>query len=175
MIPLERFRNLISGRTPMVLVGILLLVGIASEVLGDWPMSRMMVRGVQGFFMGHLPAPAEKEIARTMGGLLRSDKSYRLMVIRHIPRIDAGAPMPHPYVGGCTQCHLYRGGPGPGSQFKTPVGSVLESISQVVKLGPPLRPDSEIPHPPAGRCIKCHDIVVKVPVDRKRGDPLWVM
>ena len=56
-----------------------------------------------------------------------------------------------------------------------PVGKVLEQISRLNKLGPPLLPTSEMPHPAAGRCIKCHDIVIKVPLDKTRSKMLWVL
>jgi hypothetical protein len=31
-------------------------------------------------------------------------------------------------------------------------------------VGPPILPDTTMNHPSAGRCIKCHDIVVEVPI-----------
>lgn len=123
-------------------------------------------------FVGRLSGPAEPSLLSSLTEFFTPKQQYKLMTIRHIPRIMMGAPMPHPFVGACINCHLYLGGPGPGTQFKTPVGAVLEELSKVKKLGPPLLPTSEIPHPPAGRCIKCHDIVVKVPVDKKNG-LLW--
>ena len=96
------------------------------------------------------------------------------MTIHHIPKIDRGAPTPHPFVGDCNRCHLYTGGPPAGRQPKTPVGTVLEELSKVKKLGPPLRPKSSRPHPPAGRCIKCHDIVVNIPVKKISNSYEWV-
>ena len=143
--------------------------------MGEGAASRLFVRRVEGVYLGRLPAPIEPGITDPMGDLLFPASRIRLMTIKHIPPIEGGAALPHPYVGPCTQCHLYQGGPGPGHQPKSPVGAVLESLSRVKKLGPPLPPDSQMPHPPAGRCIKCHDIVVKVPVRRKKGGDLWVM
>jgi hypothetical protein len=51
----------------------------------------------------------------------------------------------------------------------------MERISKVSKLGPPLRPDSHQPHPEAGRCIKCHDIVIKVPAKKQKNSYLWTL
>ncbi|MBF0560750.1 MAG: magnetochrome domain-containing protein [Alphaproteobacteria bacterium] len=129
-------------------------------------------RVAEAQFVGRLSGPAEPTLLANLVKRLSPKQRFKLMTIRHIPRIAMGAPMPHPFVGACINCHLYLGGPGPGTQFKTPVGAVLEELSKVKKLGPPLLPTSQIPHPPAGRCIKCHDIVVKVPVDKKNG-LLW--
>ena len=81
--------------------------------------------------------------------------------------------MPHPFVGDCQDCHLFVDGPPPGSQPKTAVGAALGELSKVKKLGPPLRPISNRPHPPAGRCIICHDIVVKVPIKKKKNGFIW--
>ncbi|MEO5374208.1 MAG: magnetochrome domain-containing protein [Alphaproteobacteria bacterium] len=129
-------------------------------------------RVAEGQFVGRLGGPTEPSLFGSLAELVAPKPRFKLMTIRHIPRIKKGVPMPHPFVGACLNCHLYFGGPGPGTQFKTPVGAVLEELSKVKKLGPPLLPTSQIPHPPAGRCIKCHDIVVKVPVDPKNGF-LW--
>ena len=119
------------------------------------------VRVIDGDYLGVLPRPVDPSLFDPLIRLFKRPAGYQLMTIRRIPPIVAGGGMPHPYVGPCTNCHLYVGGPGPGSQYKTPVGAVLEQLSRLHKLGPPIWPDAEIPHPPAGRCIKCHDIVVK--------------
>ncbi|MBF0093081.1 MAG: magnetochrome domain-containing protein [Alphaproteobacteria bacterium] len=132
----------------------------------------MSTRVVEGQLVGRLAGPAEASIIASIFAAISPEPKFKLMTIRHIPRIKKGAPMPHPFVGTCLNCHLFLGGPGPGTQFKTPVGAVLEELSKVKKLGPPLLPTSQIPHPPAGRCIKCHDIVVKVPTEKKKGF-LW--
>ncbi|MBF0250903.1 MAG: magnetochrome domain-containing protein [Alphaproteobacteria bacterium] len=131
-------------------------------------------RRVEGVLMGRFAQPTEQGVLGTLGKLFETEEpEYQLMTVRHIPRIQKGQPMPHPYVGSCLNCHLYIDGPGPGTQPKTPMGAVLEKMSKVHKLGPPLLPTSTQPHPEAGRCIKCHDIVVKVPVEKKKGGFLW--
>ncbi|MEE8392965.1 MAG: magnetochrome domain-containing protein [Rhodospirillales bacterium] len=179
MAPFKRFRSLFGGKGVVVLLAALLLAGLAWEALGGWDdlrgPSKLFVRTVEGLTLGKFPDPVESGVIETVKMTLIPEKRYRLMTIRHIPRINIGAAQPHPYVGACTQCHLYRGGAGPGSQPKTPVGAALESLSRIKKLGPPLRPNTQMLHPPAGRCIKCHNIVVKVPVEQKKGGPLWVM
>jgi len=45
-------------------------------------------------------------------------------------------------------------------------GAAPESLTTLRKPGPPLRPDTRLPHLAAGRCMKCHDIVIKVPVEQ---------
>ncbi len=127
------------------------------------------VRRAEGLLFGRLPLPMEPSLLSPIDRILTPPPRYRLMTIRHIPPVAPGSGMPHPFVGDCIQCHLLVGGPAAGSQFKTPVGAVLENLSRVRKLGPPILPTSRQPHPPAGRCIKCHDIVVKVPTDRASG------
>ena len=126
-------------------------------------------RRAEGLLLGRLPLPMEPSILSPLDKILVPPPRYRLMTIRHIPPVVPGTGMPHPYVGDCIQCHLMVGGAAAGSQFKTPYGAVLENLSRVRKLGPPILPTSRQPHPPAGRCIKCHDIVVKVPIDRGSG------
>lgn len=131
------------------------------------------VRAVEGMLLGRMPPPVEPSIADRFMDAVSPETRYHLMTIRHIPPIDKKAAMPHPFVGECRNCHLFIQGPKPGSQRKTPVGALLERLSRVHKLGPPLRPTSQVPHPPAGRCIKCHDIVVKVPVERTKDGFRW--
>lgn len=131
------------------------------------------VRVIDGDYLGVLPRPVDPSLLDPLTRLFSKPADYQLMTIQRIPPIQPGGGMPHPYVGPCTNCHLYVGGPGPGSQYKTPVGAVLEQLSRLHKLGPPIWPDAEIPHPPAGRCIKCHDIVVKTPADPKSGGLIW--
>lgn len=175
---LERYAKLYSSRGFAGLIAVLLLLGLIWETLADGKMrtpTREFVRTVAGVFYGKHAAPAEPGIIDTTSNTLFPEKRFRLMTIKHVPRINAGDGMPHPFVGPCQQCHLYRGGPGPGSQFKTPVGAALETISSIKKLGPPLHPDSHMPHPSAGRCIKCHDIIVKVPMKRKKDGLIWFL
>ncbi len=172
---LKKIRQHFSGRRPGVLLLVLVLAGLVWETTGDKSLSRLFVRTVEGFFLGRMPGPAETGIAGWAQQTIFPSKRFRLMAIKHIPYIGNDQPMPHPYVGTCQQCHLYYGGPGPGNQPKSPVGAVLETLSRIQKLGPPLVPNTEMPHPSAGRCIKCHDIVVKVP-RKNTGDGMrWVM
>jgi len=164
------------GRIVTVALAVVLLAGLAWETFGDrksGSLVRVPIRSIEGFFLGSLPGPAQPGLMDPTITMIIPNKDYRLMAIRHIPRVTKGGPMPHPFVGDCKNCHLYRDGPGPGAQRKTPVAAVLEEISHLTKLGPPLRPTSHRPHPPAGRCIKCHDIVVKVPVKKSDGGNLW--
>jgi hypothetical protein len=171
-------RALASGRGGAGLIGMVLLVGLSFETFagrGKGMLEHEFVRGAAGLFYGKHPGPADPGMLESLTATLAPQEEYQLMTIRHIPSIDAKDPMPHPYVGLCHQCHLYKGGVGPGAQFKTPVGAMLESMSHIWKLGPPLHPDSSMPHPPAGRCIKCHDIIVKVPAKKKRGGFNWIL
>ena len=169
--------RLLRGRTVVVVVLIVLLVaGLSWETFGTKTSglkALIPLRSVEGVYFGDLPGPTQPNIVDPLIDAISPEKNYRLMAIRHIPRVTRGGPMPHPFVGDCKNCHLYRDGPGPGAQQKTPVGAVLEELSHVTKLGPPLHPTSHRPHPPAGRCIKCHDIVVKAPVKRSAGGFLW--
>lgn len=123
-------------------------------------------RSTEGMLTGRMPNPADPTIRSVLEDKLNTDPEHKLMVIKHIPTIKKGAQMPHPFVGDCMNCHLFEGGAQAGSQYKTPAGALLEEMSRVHKMGPPLRANSQRPHPPAGRCIKCHDIVVRVPVER---------
>ena len=164
-------RNTGVGLALIVILGMgLLWESYGNALFGLAP--HVQTRVVEGQLIGFMAGPADGTVFGSLLEMFSPKSKDKLMTIRHIPRIKMGAPMPHPYVGACINCHLYLGGPGPGTQFKTPVGAVLEELSKVKKLGPPLLPTSQIPHPPAGRCIKCHDIVVKVPVDKKSGF-LW--
>ncbi|CAK0756299.1 Magnetosome protein MamT [Azospirillaceae bacterium] len=154
-----------------VIIAPLFFITLGKAVIGnarDVPM-----RIVDGDYFGALPRPVSPWLIDPLLRMFQKQDKFRLMTIRRIPPIQAGGGMPHPYVGVCTNCHLYVGGPGPGSQHKTPVGAILEQLSRLHKLGPPIWPDAEMPHPSAGRCIKCHDIVVKVPVDPKSSGFIW--
>ncbi len=175
MAPPKKNHRFFEGRSAGVVLLVLVLAGLVWETTDGESLSRLFVREVEGFYLGRMPAPAETGIVGSLNQTIAPSKRYRLMAIKHIPRIRPDEPMPHPYVGTCQQCHLYHGGPGPGSQPKTPVGAVLENLSKIQKLGPPLVPNTEMPHPSAGRCIKCHDIVVKVPRSNTGGGMRWVM
>ena len=173
---LQSLKHRLRSRGGMAALIMLLALGLAWEILGgqaEKSDSVLSARAVEGIFLGRMSLPVEPSIADPMLDALEPKKRYHLMTIRHIPPIERKAPMAHPFVGECRNCHLFVQGPKPGSQPKTPVGALFEELSRVHKLGPPLRPTSQLPHPPAGRCIKCHDIVVKVPVDKKKGGFLW--
>lgn len=125
-------------------------------------------RAATNGLMGRLPKPTEPSLFDPAIDLVKPQNDYRPMRITHIPRIKMGAKMPHPYVGVCINCHLIIGGAEAGSQGKTPIGALYESFSKnVVKLGPPIKATSERPHPAAGRCIKCHDLIVLQPVEKQ--------
>lgn len=120
-------------------------------------------------YNGRLAKPTEPSLTDPLLQLLEPQQKFRPMRISHIPQIRLDKPMPHPFVGACINCHLIEGGELAGSQDKTIVGAMLEQVSKnVVKLGPTIKPESKRPHPPAGRCIKCHDIVVQVPINKKQ-------
>lgn len=131
-------------------------------------------RALTNALMGRLPKPTEPGLMDSVLGALSQQQEQRPMRITHIPTISYSQKMPHPYVGPCINCHLIQGGAPAGSQFKTPYGAILEEISKnITKLGPPILPTSERPHPAAGRCIKCHDIVVHVPVNTQNSPYIW--
>lgn len=123
-----------------------------------------LTRRLQGEIFGTMPKPTQPALSDPVSEVLRPKKNTRRMVVRRIPKIRPGQPMPHGYWGPCTKCHLFDGGPPPGSQPITPVGKVWERVSSITKVGPPILPNSRIPHPPSGRCIKCHNIVIEVPI-----------
>lgn len=177
MAPSKQRQGPNGNRLVAAAIALALAAGLAWEVLGGEfadVTSLFSLRSWEAIVLGDRPVPVEPSlIDPVIAKLEPSGPSYRLMTIRHIPRIRKGGGMPHPYVGDCRTCHLYIDGPGAGTQPKTPVGVLLERLSQVHKLGPPLRPNTRQPHPPAGRCIKCHDIVVKVPVEKETGGLLW--
>ncbi len=124
------------------------------------------LRALNNAYDGRLPKPTEPSLFDPLKEIVSPPKTQP-MRISHIPMINLKQKLPHPYVGPCINCHLLEGGPGAGTQAKTPVGAILEELSRDVgKLGPNITPNSERPHPPAGRCIKCHDIIVQVPVEK---------
>lgn len=161
---------------PLLALGVVLTAALFFLTFGRAVLdvnAEVPVRVVDGDYLGTLPRPIGPSLFDPLTNLFRSQPDYKLMAIRRIPPIVAGGGMPHPYVGPCTNCHLYVGGPGPGTQYKTPVGAMLEQLSKLHKLGPPIWPNAEIPHPPAGRCIKCHDIVVKIPIQPTQSGFIW--
>ncbi|MBF0585015.1 MAG: magnetochrome domain-containing protein [Magnetococcales bacterium] len=124
-----------------------------------------VTRRLQGEVFGAMPKPTQPQMSDTVRGVLQPQTKMRRVVVRRIPQIKPGQRMPHSYWGPCLKCHLFVGGPPPGSQPITPVGKVWEKVSSFTKVGPPILPNSRIPHPPSGRCIKCHDIVIQVPIN----------
>ncbi|MBF0429394.1 MAG: magnetochrome domain-containing protein [Magnetococcales bacterium] len=120
-------------------------------------------RRLEGEVLGSMPKPTQPTITGTVKDLVVEQKT-RKMVVRRIPQIVPGQARPHGDWGPCIRCHLFKGGPPPGSQSITPVGKVWEKLSTYHKVGPPILPNSTIPHPPSGRCIKCHDIVIQMPI-----------
>lgn len=175
---IKRVTKSLSSKGLASLIALLLICGLIWEAFADGNIrlpTREFVRTISGVFYGKHAGPAEPGVVDSVQSTLVPEEHFKLMTIKHVPRIDAKDDMPHPFVGPCQQCHLYRGGLGPGSQFKTPIGAALESISRIKKLGPPLHPDSNMPHPPAGRCIKCHDIIVKMPIKKKKGGLIWFL
>ncbi len=172
MTKLRQYRRYLSAAGSMALVaaGLFFLFGEHSgkySVQISDPVARRA-------FLGEPLAPAERSLI-TRESVNGSTADYQLATIRHIPRIVRSAPIPHPYVGKCDNCHVFVGDTGPGIQAATRIGQILEDFAKVRKLGPPLRPDSKRPHPKAGRCIKCHDIMIKVPVNAAANGPEWVL
>ena len=125
--------------------------------------SSKVSRQVKGEILGLMPKPIQPNLVDPIIEPFKSNKTKKV-VIKRLPRIGVGVMMPHPYWGKCERCHLVRGGQTAGSQRKSFFGKALEKVSTVKKVGPPILPDSHRPHPAAGRCIKCHDIVVEVPI-----------
>jgi Magnetochrome domain len=156
---------------PLLMVALLVSIvgGMVWDGLPDKIGGLSSLRRATGLVMGRLPLPTEPSMLSPIQRWLSPPLRYKLVSIQHIPSIRPGTGMPHPFVGDCKQCHLFVGGAPAGSQFKTPVGAILENLSRVRKVGPPILPTSRMPHPPAGRCIKCHDIVVKVPSEPTAG------
>ena len=122
-----------------------------------------VTRRLQGEVFGSMPKPTQPGMGDAVKDVLHLKKTRRI-VVKRIPQIKPGQRIPHSYWGPCLKCHLFVGGAPPGSQPITPVGKVWEKVSSITKVGPPILPTSRIPHPPSGRCIKCHDIVIEVPL-----------
>lgn len=119
---------------------------------------------LMGEIFGSMPKPTQPVLSEPILEKL-VPPTTRKVAVKRIPMIDPGTPRPHAYWGACNKCHLFQGGPPPGTQPITPVGKMWEKASaSIAKVGPPILPDSTRPHPSAGRCIKCHDIVIEQPV-----------
>lgn len=159
---------------PLIITGLLALGMLAREPLQKWLLKPVqgtlefvgadrLSRRLEGEILGSMPKPTQPSLSGTVQELVAEQKT-RKMVVRRIPQITSGQRMPHSYWGECVKCHLFKDGAPPGSQSITPVGKVWEKLSTYHKVGPPILPNSTIPHPPSGRCIKCHDIVIQMPI-----------
>ncbi|MBF0448133.1 MAG: magnetochrome domain-containing protein [Magnetococcales bacterium] len=135
------------------------------HLLDKWADAGKVSRQVQGEIFGSMPAPTQPALNEPIVKIVKPEQLTRKMVVKRIPRLTPGKKMPHPYWGPCTKCHLIKGGAPAGSQPITPVGKAWEKASaNIMKVGPPILPDTTRNHPPCGRCIKCHDIVIEVPI-----------
>jgi hypothetical protein len=135
------------------------------NVLDKWFDGGKVSRRLQGQLFGSMPSPTLPTIEKPITTIIKKPQKTRKMVVRRIPRLIPGQKMPHPYWGPCIKCHLIKGGAPAGSQSITPVGKAWEKASSaIMKVGPPILPDTTMNHPAAGRCIKCHDIIVMVPI-----------
>lgn len=166
---MSSFDRVAWGRLLLALV--LVAIIVAGFVWGDLLKKALhyvgtdrLTRRLQGEVLGSMPKPTQPALSDPVAEVLQPRAKTRKMVVRRIPKIRPGQRMPHGYWGPCIRCHLFAGGPPPGSQPITPVGKVWERVSSITKVGPPILPNSRIPHPPSGRCIKCHDIVIEVPL-----------
>ncbi|MBF0278948.1 MAG: hypothetical protein HQM13_14195 [SAR324 cluster bacterium] len=74
------------------------------------------------------------------------------------PNITASMKMPHHFWGKCLRCHIFSDQP--EENKKSPFGLFLGEVSKVKKVGATIIFDAIRPHPEAGRCIKCHNIIV---------------
>ncbi|MBF0470163.1 MAG: hypothetical protein HQL48_02190 [Gammaproteobacteria bacterium] len=164
--PGPRFTPRLSPVRQRVLIGLLLVAAISVLIFWVHVYQERPDHVLHNALLGRLPKPTEPELTQSLQELITPEQEYQEMVIAHIPEITLGTTMPHPFVGPCINCHLIKEGAKAGSQYKTPYGAALEQFSKYVfKPGPNITPTSERPHPPAGRCIKCHDLVVLVPVE----------
>jgi hypothetical protein len=155
-----------GGALVVVLVLLAGLVGKEryGKLLDKWVDASKVSRRIQGEVFGAMPSPTQPSLKEPIAKIVKPIKT-RKMVVRRIPRLTPGKKMPHLYWGPCTKCHLIKGGAPAGSQPITPVGKAWEKASSsIMKVGPPILPDTTMNHPPAGRCIKCHDIVVEIPI-----------
>jgi hypothetical protein len=158
--------SVFGGALVVVLVLLAGLVGKErfGNLLDNWFDASKVSRRIQGQVFGSMPSPTSPSLQEPIVKIVKP-KQTRKMVVRRIPRLVPGTKMPHAYWGPCTKCHLIKGGAPAGSQPITPVGKAWETASSnIMKVGPPILPDTTMNHPSAGRCIKCHDIVVEVPI-----------
>ncbi|MBF0195764.1 MAG: magnetochrome domain-containing protein [Magnetococcales bacterium] len=158
--------SVFGGAMVVILVLLAGLVGRErfGNLLSNWMDVDKVSRRVQGQVFGSMPSPTTPTLKDPIVKII-APKKTRKVVVKRIPRLVPGTKMPHAYWGPCTKCHLIRGGAPAGSQPITPVGKAWERASaNIMKVGPPILPDTTMNHPPSGRCIKCHDIVIEVPI-----------
>ncbi len=159
-------------RTNGSIWALILIIGSGVYLLFGDTDTEAHMHEIKGVFTGRLPKPSEPDFFQPLHDLAAPKPNYQLKRISHIPMISYDQTMPHPYVGVCKYCHLFKGGAPAGSLPKTPIGAMLEEFSKDInKLGPDLLPTSQRPHPAAGRCVKCHDFYVKVPLDNAKDLP----
>lgn len=162
-------KNKFSPFGAAMVVLVVLVAGLVakerfSDLFGRWLNPDKVPRQIKGEIFGAMPAPTQPALDEPIKKIVEPTKT-RKMVVKRIPQLTPGKRMPHPYWGPCTKCHLIQGGAPAGSQPITPVGKAWERASaNFMKVGPPILPDTTRNHPPCGRCIKCHDIVVEVPI-----------
>ena len=138
-------------------------LGAWSEIAAPLKMAEP-TRQLHGEIFGAMPKPTQPPLSEPLVQMVQPPSRLQKMLVKRIPTIAPGAKMPHPFWGSCTNCHLIQGGAPPGSQPATPVAKVWEQVSAYYKVGPPILPNSNRPHPPSGRCIKCHDVLVYVQI-----------
>ncbi|CAK0745773.1 putative Magnetosome protein MamT [Gammaproteobacteria bacterium] len=151
----ERIKN--GGRVAVVILVICLIAwGLWREKIEINP-----TRQIQGEVLGSMPKAIQPPLIQPLAEIANPTPLQKTL-IKRIPTIGPDAKMPHSFWGPCTKCHLIQGGAPPGSQPATPVAKVFEQVSSILKVGPPILPNSIRPHPVSGRCIKCHDILVYI-------------
>ncbi len=137
------------GRVAMVLA----VVGLIAWELWWEKVDVNPTRQIQGEVLGTMPKPTQPMLSEPLVDMVNPIPLQKTL-IRRIPTIQPDAKMPHPFWGPCTKCHLIQGGAPQGSQPATPVAKILERVSNIYKIGPPILPNSIRPHPGSGRCIK---------------------
>ncbi len=138
---------------------VLAVVGLIAWELWFEKVEINPTRQLQGEVLGTMPKPTQPALTDPIVEAVNPILLQKTL-IKRIPTITPDAPMRHPYWGACTKCHLIQGGAPAGNQPATPVAKLLERVSTIYKIGPPILPNSIRPHPVSGRCIKCHDILI---------------
>ncbi|MBF0239916.1 MAG: hypothetical protein HQM12_19625 [SAR324 cluster bacterium] len=144
-----------KGRNQIILI----LVLIALVISGGTGviLRHELTHREAGLIFGHFPKPTEPRLMQPIVNRALGTEPKKVL-IRRIPKISSNMRMPHAYWGECSKCHLYSDKT--VNYSATPVGKLLGEVSSIKKVGPRIRPDSFMPHPAAGRCIMCHDIVI---------------